>query len=38
MVPSLFHENVPPDAVQFPKLRKLEVLTETELPTRGHRI
>jgi hypothetical protein len=33
MVPSLFHETVALDAVQFPKLRKLEALAETELPT-----
>jgi hypothetical protein len=34
MVPSLFHETVALDAVQFPKLRKLEALAETELPTK----
>jgi len=33
MIPSLFHETVAFDAVQFPKLRKLEALAETELPT-----
>jgi hypothetical protein len=33
MIPSLFHETVALDAVQFWKLRKLEALAETELPT-----
>jgi hypothetical protein len=32
-IPRLFHEAVVLDAVQFPKLRKLEALAETELPT-----